>query len=94
MFNKLKIKDMEYFIIKRNEQYIAGTIKTDATEVANVLANIPAEAREGTRIEKVTEVDLMNTLMTTIGNMAQENEILKQRVAEVEKYINELKERE
>lgn len=73
---------MEYFIIKRNEQYIAGTIGTDATEVANVLANIPAEAREGARIEKVTETHLMNTLMTTIGNMAQEIEILKQRQAQ------------
>lgn len=69
---------MEYFIIKRNEQYIAGTVGTEATEVANILAQMPAEAREGASIEKVTEVDLMNTIMATIGNFAQEIEILKQ----------------
>ena len=85
---------MEYFIIKRNEQYIAGTIGEDATEVANVLANIPAEAREGARIEKVTEVDLMNTLMTTIAKFSEEQELIKQRIAVTEQYINELKEKE
>lgn len=85
---------MEYFIIKRNEQYIAGTVGMDATEVANILANIPAEAREGARIEKVTEIDLLNSLMTTIGNMAQANELLKQRLEACEQYIKELKEKD
>lgn len=85
---------MEYFIIKRNEQYIAGTIGTDATEVANVLANVSAGEREGARIEKVTEVDLMNTLMTILAKVSEEQELIKQRVAVIEKYINELKEKE
>lgn len=85
---------MEYFIIKKNEQYIAGTIGTDATEVANVLANVSAGEREGARIEKVTEVDLMNTLMTILAKVSEEQELIKQRVAVIEKYINELKEKE
>ena len=79
---------MEYFIIKRNEQYLAGTIGKDATEVANVLASLPTEAREGARLEKVTEVDLMNTIMATIGNLAQEIEILKQRLAQAQPDLN------
>ena len=52
------------------------------------MASLPTEAREGARIEKVTEVDLMNTIMATIGNLAQEIEILKQRLAQAQPDLN------
>lgn len=83
---------MEYFVVKKNEQIIAESFSDDATKVAEFLAQQPTEIREGARIEKITDSEIISVLLNTLGTASANIYLLSQRVQHLENYINNLKE--
>lgn len=64
---------MKYYIIRRENKYIAGTVFTTRKEAEESIKNNPnpIERQEAT-IEAITDIDLFNHLMRWIVDLIKE----------------------